>query len=252
MAPPRKHDSDRILDAARTIALRDGPRATSVAAIAEESGAPAGTLYHRFGNRDRILQEAWLRALGRFHTEVLGAAGERFGAAASDAVPADESPREERPAGTEADATPGATPGAGTEADATPGAGATPGAPAEAGDAVEAGVAMAAAAIRFARGSLDDARLLAVVRRRDLLDGGAEPAFEARLAAMNAPVEAALAGIAGALGHTGPRASEVVIAAVVDLPGGAIRRHARDDAPMPGWLEDVVAANARRLLTPDR
>ena len=33
LAPPRKHDTDHILDAARALVLRDGPRSTSVAAI---------------------------------------------------------------------------------------------------------------------------------------------------------------------------------------------------------------------------
>jgi AcrR family transcriptional regulator len=74
MAPQRKHDTDRILDAARTLALTDGPRAVSVAAIADASGAPAGTLYHRFGSRDGILRAAWLRALERFQTRYLEAA----------------------------------------------------------------------------------------------------------------------------------------------------------------------------------
>ena len=74
MAPPRKHDTDRILDAARELALRDGPRAVSVAAIARESGAPVGTLYHRFSNRDGVLAAAWLRALQRFHERWLAAA----------------------------------------------------------------------------------------------------------------------------------------------------------------------------------
>ncbi|MEV0247807.1 TetR family transcriptional regulator [Nocardia sp. NPDC050712] len=73
MAPPRKHDSDVILDAARTLVLAEGPRAASVAAIAAASGAPVGTLYHRFGNRDGVLTEAWLRALARFQTGVLRA-----------------------------------------------------------------------------------------------------------------------------------------------------------------------------------
>ena len=40
MAPPRKHDTDRILDAARTIVLEHGPRAASVTTIALRSGAP--------------------------------------------------------------------------------------------------------------------------------------------------------------------------------------------------------------------
>jgi len=73
MAPPRKHQTDVILDAARTLVLTEGPRAASVGAIAKASGAPAGTLYHRFGNRDGILAAAWLRALGRFQSRALAA-----------------------------------------------------------------------------------------------------------------------------------------------------------------------------------
>lgn len=73
MAPPRKHETDVILDAARAIVLADGPRAASVAAIAKASGAPAGTLYHRFGNRDGVLAAAWLRALDRFQSRALAA-----------------------------------------------------------------------------------------------------------------------------------------------------------------------------------
>lgn len=75
MAPPRKHETDVILDAARALVLDGGPRAASVAAIAKASGAPAGTLYHRFGNRDGILTAAWLRALERFQARALAADG---------------------------------------------------------------------------------------------------------------------------------------------------------------------------------
>ncbi|MCV7031265.1 TetR/AcrR family transcriptional regulator [Mycobacterium sherrisii] len=73
MAPPRKHETDVILDAARALVLEGGPRAASVAAIAKSSGAPAGTLYHRFGNRDGILKAAWLRALERFQSRAMAA-----------------------------------------------------------------------------------------------------------------------------------------------------------------------------------
>ena len=76
MAPPRKHQTDAILDAARELVLDDGPRAASVAAIAKASGAPAGTLYHRFRNRDGILTAAWLRALERFQTRAMAANSE--------------------------------------------------------------------------------------------------------------------------------------------------------------------------------
>ncbi|OMC53795.1 TetR family transcriptional regulator [Mycobacterium sp. IS-836] len=73
MAPPRKHETNVILDAARALVLDGGPRAASVAAIAKSSGAPAGTLYHRFGNRDGILAAAWLRALERFQARAMAA-----------------------------------------------------------------------------------------------------------------------------------------------------------------------------------
>jgi AcrR family transcriptional regulator len=62
-----------ILDATRELVLRGGPRAASVAAIAKASGAPAGTLYHRFGNRDGVVTAAWLRALERFQARTLAA-----------------------------------------------------------------------------------------------------------------------------------------------------------------------------------
>ena len=73
MAPPRKHETDAILDAARALVLADGPRAASVAAIAKASGAPTGTLYHRFGNRNGMLAAAWLRALERFQSRAMAA-----------------------------------------------------------------------------------------------------------------------------------------------------------------------------------
>jgi len=73
VAPPRKHETDVILDAARALVLTDGPRAASVAAIAKASGAPTGTLYHRFGDRNGILAAAWLRALERFQSRAMAA-----------------------------------------------------------------------------------------------------------------------------------------------------------------------------------
>lgn len=57
----------------RDLVLAGGPRAVSVAAIAAASGAPVGTLYHRFETRDGILAAAWLRALERFQQPLLEA-----------------------------------------------------------------------------------------------------------------------------------------------------------------------------------
>jgi AcrR family transcriptional regulator len=82
VAPPRKHETEAILDAARGLVLAEGPRAASVAAIAKASGAPVGTLYHRFGNRDGILAATWLRALDRFQHLAMAATAESAVAAA--------------------------------------------------------------------------------------------------------------------------------------------------------------------------
>ncbi|HKG03357.1 MAG TPA: TetR/AcrR family transcriptional regulator [Conexibacter sp.] len=73
MVPPRKHSTEEILDATRALVLAEGPRAASVAAISKASGAPVGTLYHRFGNRDGVLAAAWFRALERFQRGALEA-----------------------------------------------------------------------------------------------------------------------------------------------------------------------------------
>jgi AcrR family transcriptional regulator len=193
MAPPRKHSTDAILDAARALVLRSGPRAASVAAIAAESRAPVGTLYHRFGSRDAILAAAWLRALERFQQRALEAAGTSQ-------------------------------------------------------DAVEIGAAMAASTIAFAAAMPEDARLLLDVRRDDLLDGGTGAEVRARLDEINAPLEAAVGGIARQLSaRADARSLDAVSRAVVDLPYAALRRHGRSDR-LPSWLEADVRESARALL----
>jgi len=195
MAPPRKHSTDDILDAARALVLARGPRAASVAAISQASGAPVGTLYHRFGNRDGVLAAAWFRALERFQARAL----------AADAAHAD--------------------------------------------DPLEAGVAMAGAALAFAAAHPDDARLLLAVRQRDLLDGAPEQ-LRARLDAINAPLQGAVARVARALyGRADARAVDRVTRAVVDLPTAAVRRHVQAEGRrLPGWLVADVADAARALL----
>lgn len=192
MAPPRKHETDAILDATRALVLAEGPRAASVAAIAKVSGAPAGTLYHRFGNRNGVLTAAWLRALERFQSRAMAADGE--------------SP-------------------------------------------VEAAVAMGVAAVDFARSAPDDARLLLTIRPRDLLDGAPDAEFTATLAAMNAPLVERLRELARAIiGDDDPRSMDAMSRAVVDLPYAVVRRHA-NDAELPAWMEEDLAAAVRKLLT---
>jgi AcrR family transcriptional regulator len=62
---PELHPTDSILDAARGVVLDQGLGAATVAAIAESSGAPVGSIYHRFGSVDDLLAEMWIRAVRR-------------------------------------------------------------------------------------------------------------------------------------------------------------------------------------------
>jgi len=71
---PAQHRAGDILDAARGLVLEHGVQSATVDAIARESGAPVGSLYHRFGSRDRLLAELWLRAARRSQAVFLAAA----------------------------------------------------------------------------------------------------------------------------------------------------------------------------------
>ena len=74
MARPRLHGDDAVLDAARDVVLEAGSGAATTAAVSARSGAPVGSLYHRFGSRDRLLAELWLRTVRRFQDGLLAVA----------------------------------------------------------------------------------------------------------------------------------------------------------------------------------
>jgi AcrR family transcriptional regulator len=60
-----------MLDAARDLLLGEGsPRAT-MEAIAEASGAPIGSIYHRFESRDELIARLWIRAVHRSQASFL-------------------------------------------------------------------------------------------------------------------------------------------------------------------------------------
>jgi AcrR family transcriptional regulator len=65
MARPALHQPAAIIDAAFHLASR-GLDAVTIAAVARESGAPSGSIYHRFGSRDGLLAAAWLEATRSF------------------------------------------------------------------------------------------------------------------------------------------------------------------------------------------
>lgn len=75
MARHRVHSDDAILDAARDLLVQGGPEATTTAAISARSGAPTGSLYHRYGSRTQLLAEVWLRTVTRFQSGLLATTG---------------------------------------------------------------------------------------------------------------------------------------------------------------------------------
>jgi AcrR family transcriptional regulator len=62
-----------MLDAARDLMLHDGARAATVEAIAESSGAPIGSIYHRFGSREALITRLWMRAVYRSQASFVAA-----------------------------------------------------------------------------------------------------------------------------------------------------------------------------------
>jgi AcrR family transcriptional regulator len=73
MGRPTLHDTQTLLDVARTIAADRGPASVTIAAVSAASGAPSGSLYHRFDDRAALLGELWLRTTGQFQSGFLEA-----------------------------------------------------------------------------------------------------------------------------------------------------------------------------------
>lgn len=73
MPRPQLHPTDTMLDAARDLLLDRGSRSATMEAIAEVSGAPTGSLYHRFGSRDELLARLWIRAVYRSQASFIAA-----------------------------------------------------------------------------------------------------------------------------------------------------------------------------------
>src|SRR5580658_7182114 len=65
-----KFDSSEFVDAALVLLSEGGPTAVTMAAIARRSGAPTGSIYHRFPSRSAVVAAAWLRALTVFAGEI--------------------------------------------------------------------------------------------------------------------------------------------------------------------------------------
>lgn len=174
--------------------LQDGARSATVDRIVAASGAPKGSLYHRFRTVGDLLAAMWLRAVRRSQADFLQALG----------------------------------------AD---------------GNAVEAAVAAGLAVHDFALDVPAEARLLAAVRREDLVDSVTDPDLARALREVNRPLEAGLAAMARRLyGRASRAAVQRVACAVVDLPHGAIRRHLVANTAVPSSVRPQLAAAVRAAL----
>ncbi len=74
MPRPRTHTDEQILGAVRELLLESGPRGVTTAAVSQRSGAPTGTLYHRFGSRSNMVAQLWVRTVQRLQAYLVDAA----------------------------------------------------------------------------------------------------------------------------------------------------------------------------------
>lgn len=68
MGRPAQISQEDLIAAATLVAARQGPAATSIAAVCKSAGIPTGSIYHRVASRDALLAEIWLSAAERFQT----------------------------------------------------------------------------------------------------------------------------------------------------------------------------------------
>ncbi len=71
MGRKAKFDKQALAQAALHLAAEGGPRAVTIAAIAERIGAPTGSFYHRYSSRDQLLGELWMDVVESFQRELV-------------------------------------------------------------------------------------------------------------------------------------------------------------------------------------
>jgi AcrR family transcriptional regulator len=191
---PERHPVDKILDVSRDLVLSHGARAVTVDRIVAASGAPKGSVYHRFSTVSDLLATMWLRGVRRSQSRFLEPL--KAGGAAMDA-------------------------------------------------AVTAGLAIC----DFASEEPADARLLAALRREDLVGEVTDPELASALHDVNRELREAVTALARRLyGRATRDAIERTTCAVIDLPQGAIRRHLVQGVPVPRNVRPQIAAAIRAAL----
>ncbi len=73
MPMPARFSIDQLLDCALELFATGGLAAVSVARVAEQAGAPSGSVYHRVAGRDDLRARMWIRSVERFQVGYLQA-----------------------------------------------------------------------------------------------------------------------------------------------------------------------------------
>jgi len=73
MPRPARYTVDVLLDAAAELLAADGPAAVTMSAVARSTGAPSGSVYHRFPTRAALCGELWVRTEERFQEGLIEA-----------------------------------------------------------------------------------------------------------------------------------------------------------------------------------
>lgn len=73
MPMPSRYRTDELLDHALRLFADGGLDAVSISGLSRASGAPSGSLYHRFDSRDGLVAALWLRTVERFQEGYLDA-----------------------------------------------------------------------------------------------------------------------------------------------------------------------------------
>lgn len=101
----------------------------------------------------------------------------------------------------------------------------------------------------FAIREREDARLLASVRRDDLVESINDPGLRRALDEVNEPLHAALVQLARRLfGRSSSANVDATLCAVIDLPLGATRRYLIAGSPLPKDLRGQLQAAVRATL----
>ena len=69
MGRTAQFDREELLLTAASVAAAGRP--LTIQSLAEATGAPVGSIYHRFESREALLAEAWLLAVRHFQTCLL-------------------------------------------------------------------------------------------------------------------------------------------------------------------------------------